>query len=302
MADYDLTSSVKIIGTGSQTIHIILKKNEKININKNYILYASSEDLDEIIYKNVDSLIRQNINTPSKDQTLKKVENDFIVRLKNKENNIEYIGLSKGGKIMKITPLLYNDLYVKIDNILAFNDGIEIFKDKDIDSKMNRLIQRNNLQYGFKDLLEQYLLNKTEYCLVRTKLSTNSQIPKDIDSISLLNISSYINDFIYISGKNTLIEKRLGENETMVLMSNSLVAFEQSVTFSNVKKTDKNNKYVNNLNDIIAEGPGLIIFELAERKIPMTNPMGNRAFILITVVLFLLEIIAQFFIHYNLRQ
>ena len=302
MADYDLTSSVKIIGTGSQTIHIILKKNEKININKNYILYSSSEDLDEIIYKNVDSLIRQNINTPIKDQTLKKVENDFIVRLKNKENNIEYVGLSKGGKIMKITPLLYNDLYVKIDNILAFNDGIEIFKDKDIDSKMNRLIQRNNLQYGFKDLLEQYLLNKTEYCLVRTKLSTNSQIPKDIDSISLLNISSYINDFIYISGKNTLIEKRLGENETMVLMSNSLVAFEQSVTFSNVKKTDKNNKYVNNLNDIIAEGPGLIIFELAERKIPMTNPMGNRAFILITVVLFLLEIIAQFFIHYNLRQ
>ena len=233
---------------------------------------------------------------------MKKVENDFIVRLKNKENNIEYIGLSKGGKIMKITPLLYNDLYVKIDNILAFNDGIEVFKDIDIDSKMNRLIQRNNLQYGFKDLLEQYLLNKTEYCLVKTKLSTNSQIPKDIDSISLLNISSYINDFIYISGKNTLIEKRLGENETMVLMSNSLVAFEQSVTFSNVKKTDKNNKYVNNLNDIIAEGPGLIIFELAERKIPMTNPMGNRIFILITVVLFLLEIIAQFFIHYNLRQ
>ena len=302
MADYDLTSSVKIIGTGSQTIHIILKKNEKININKSYILYASSEDLDEIIYKNVDSLIRQNISTSNKDQTLKEVENDFIVRLKNKENNIEYIGLSKGGKIMKITPLLYNDLYVKIDNILAFNDGIEVFKDKDIDSKMNRLIQRNNLQYGFKDLLEQYLLNKTEYCLVKTKLSTNSQIPKDIDSISLLNISSYINDFIYISGKNTLIEKRLGENETMVLMSNSLVAFEQSVTFSNVKKTDKNNKYVNNLNDIIAEGPGLIIFELAERKIPMTNPMGNRAFILITVVLFLLEIIAQFFIHYNLRQ
>ena len=302
MADYDLTSSVKIIGTGSQTIHIILKKNEKININKSYILYASSEDLDEIIYKNVDSLIRQNISRSNKDQTLKKVENDFIVRLKNKENNIEYIGLSKGGKIMKITPLLYNDLYVKIDNILAFNDGIEVFKDIDIDSKMNRLIQRNNLQYGFKDLLEQYLLNKTEYCLVKTKLSTNSQIPKDIDSISLLNISSYINDFIYISGKNTLIEKRLGENETMVLMSNSLVAFEQSVTFSNVKKTDKNNKYVNNLNDIIAEGPGLIIFELAERKIPMTNPMGNRAFILITVVLFLLEIIAQFFIHYNLRQ
>ena len=62
MVDYELTNSVKIIGTESQTIHIILKKNEKININKNYILYASSEELDEIIYKNVDSLIRESIN------------------------------------------------------------------------------------------------------------------------------------------------------------------------------------------------------------------------------------------------
>ena len=42
---------IKIIGTESQTIHVILKRNEKININKNYILYASSEELDEIIYK-----------------------------------------------------------------------------------------------------------------------------------------------------------------------------------------------------------------------------------------------------------
>ena len=302
MVDYELSNSVKIIGTEAQTIHIILKKNEKININKNYILYASSEDLDEIIYKNVDSLIRQNISTSYKAQTMQKVDYDFIVRLKNKENNIEYVGLSKGGKIMKITPLLYSDLYIRIGNILAFNDGIEIFKDKEINSKKNSLIQRNNMQFGFKDLLEQFLLNKNEYCLVKTKLSTNSQISRDIESMSLLNISSYINDFIYISGKNTLIEKRLGENEDMILMANSLVAFEQSVTFSHIKKTDKNNKYVNNLNDIVVEGPGLIIFELAERKIPMTNPMGNRIFILITVVFFIFEMIVQYFIHYNARQ
>ena len=300
MVDYEISNIIKIIGNDSQTIHIILKKNEKININKNYILYASSEDLNEIIYKNVDSLIRQ--STYLKDQQLKKIENECIVRLKNKENNIEYIGLSRGGKIMKITPLLYTNLFVKIENILAFNDGVELLKDKDIDQKMNKLIQRNNFQYGFKDLIEMYLSNKSEYCLVQSKLSHNSHIPKDPKSLSLLNLSSYINDFVYISGKKNLIEKRLGENENMIIMSNSLIAFEQSVTFNNIRKTEKNNKYVNNLNDIIVEGPGLIIFELSERRIPITNPMGNRIFILLTVVLFLVEIIAQFFIHYNLRQ
>ena len=300
MADYEMTSTIKIIGTESQTLHIILKKNEKININKNYILYASSEDLDEIVYKNVDSLIRQNTQS-SKDQPLKKVENESIVRLKNKENNIEYIGLSKGGKILKITPILYSNLYVKMENILAFNDGIELLKDKDIDLKMSKLIQRNNIQFGLKDLMDMYLFNKSEFCLVKSKLSSNSQIPKDPESLSLLNISSYINDFAYISGKKNLIEKRLGENETMAIMANSLVAFEQSITFNNIRKTEKNNKYVNNLNDIIVEGPGLIIFELAERKMPMSNPMGNRIFIILTVVLFLVEILAQIFVHYNLR-
>lgn len=300
MVDYEISNTIKIIGNDSQTIHIILKKNEKININKNYILYASSEDLNEIIYKNVDSLIRQ--TSYLKDQQLKKIENECIVRLKNKENNIEYIGLSRGGKIMKITPLLYTNLFVKIENILAFNDGVELLKDKDIDQKMNKLIQRNNFQYGFKDLIEMYLSNKSEYCLVQSKLSHNSHIPKDPKSLSLLNISSYINDFVYISGKKNLIEKRLGENENMIIMSNSLIAFEQSVTFNNIRKTEKNNKYVNNLNDIIVEGPGLIIFEVSERRIPITNPMGNRIFILLTIVLFLVEIIAQFFIHYNLRQ
>ena len=301
MVDYEMTSSIKIIGTESQIIHIILKRNEKININKNYILYASSEDLDEIIYKNVDSLIRQNTQTSSKDQILKKIENESIVRLKNKENNIEYIGLSKGGKILKITPILYSNLYIKMENILAFNDGIELLEDTDIDFKINKLIQRNNFQFGFKDLLEIYLFNKSEFCLVKSKLSSNNQIPKDLESLSLLNISSYINDFVYISGKKNLIEKRLGENETMAIMANSLIAFEQSITFNNIRKTEKNNKYVNNLNDIIVEGPGLIIFELAERKMPMTNPMGIRIFILLTVLLFLVEIIAQIFIHHNLR-
>ena len=307
MSDLEISSSINIIGDESQTIHIILKKNEKININKKYVIYASSENIDEIIYKNTDSLIRQNTSSSffssNKDNTMQKVENDSIVRLKNKENAIEYVGLSKGGKIMKISPILYKNLYIKIENILACNDGIELLKDKDMDLKMNKLIQKNNYQFGLRDLVEMYMFGKSDYCLVKTKLSSNSYSFGDSESLSLLNLSSYINDFIYISGRKNLIEKRLGENETMVLMANSLIAFEQSVTFTNIRKDNQNNnKYVNNLNDIIAEGPGLIIFELAERRIPMTNPMGNRIFIILTFVLFLIEIIAQLFIHFNLRQ
>ena len=302
MADYELANMIKIIGTESQTIHVILKRNEKININKHYIVYSSSEELDEVIYKNVDSLIRHDINSQNKDVPLKKVENQFIVRVKNKENNIEYVGLSKGGKIMKISPILYNNLFVRIENILAFSDGVELLKDKEIDQRINKLLQRNNFQFGFKDLIEMYLFNRSEFCLIKSKLSTNSQLPKDTESLSLLNISSYLNDFAYISGRRNLIEKRLGENETMIIMANSLIAFEQSITFNNLRKIEKKNKYVNNLNDIIVEGPGLIIFELTERREPLGNSMGNKIFIIMSIILFLLEIIVQFFIHYNLRE
>ena len=73
MADLEVANTIRIIGTESQTINIILKKNEKINVNKNYILYASSENLDEIVYKNVDSLIRQSTHVSFKDEALKKI-------------------------------------------------------------------------------------------------------------------------------------------------------------------------------------------------------------------------------------
>ena len=290
MSKIDSLNKIVLIGKESQIIHIILKKNEKININKSYITYASSENLDEITYKNVDSLIRPIINVPNSNKPLKKVDNESFVRLKNKENNIEYIGLSKGGKIMKISPILYSHLYVKLDNILAFNESIEILKDNEINNKLNKLIQRPNIQFGLKELVDNYLFNRSEFCLVKSKL----------EGLSILNVSSYLNDFIYISGKSNLIEKRLGVNESMILMGNSLVAFENSITFSNISKTNANNKYVNNINDIIIEGPGLIIFEVSERKMPINYPKGYM--ILLPIILFILEIIAQLIFHNNFRQ
>jgi len=297
MADIDLLNKINIIGNDSQILHIILKKNDKININKSFITYASSENLDEIIYKNVDSIIRASIDS-SYGQSLKKIENESFVRLKNKENNIEYIGLSKGGKIMKISPILYSNLYIKLDNILAFNDSIELLKDNEIDNKLNKLTKRLNFQFGFREFVDNYLY-KNEYCLVKSKLISGQQSFKDPDTLSLLNVSSYISDFIYISGKNNLMEKRLGENESMIIPANSLVAFEQSITFSNIPKTEQSNKYVNNINDIIVEGPGLILFELSERKMPLNHHMG--IIIIISIALFILEISTQLILHYKLR-
>ena len=287
MSNLDSLNKIVLLGKESQIMHIILKKNEKININKSYIIYASSENLDEISYKNVDSLIRPTIRVSNSEQPLKKIENESFVRLKNKENNIEYIGLSKGGKIMKIAPVLYTSLYVKLENILAFNDGIQLLKDKEIDAKFNKLMQKPNLQFGVRELVDTYLFSKNEYGLVKSKLEG-------------FKVSSYIDDFMYISGKSTLIEKRLGENESMIIMGNSLIAFEQSITFSNLTKSNTNNRYVNNINDIIVEGPGLIIFEVSERKIPVNYPKGYM--ILIPIALFILEIFAQLILHYNLRQ
>ena len=290
MSDVDSLNKIVLIGKESQIVHIILKKNDKINVNKNFITYASSENLDEIVYKNVDSLIRPSINVSNSEQPLKKVDNESLVRLKNKENNIEYVGLSKGGKIMKISPVLYNNLYVKLDNILAFNESIQLLKDNEVDNKFSKLMQRPNLQFGFRELVDTYLFNKNEFCLVKSKL----------DGIFILNVSSYLDDFMFISGKSNLIEKRLGENESMIIMGNSLVAFEQSITFSNISKSNTNNKYVNNINDIIVEGPGLIIFEVTERKVPINYPKGYM--IMIPIALFILEILAQLILHYNLRQ
>ena len=51
--------SYSIIGEESQTIQIILNKNEKININKKYLISASSEDITENLYKNVDFITFQ---------------------------------------------------------------------------------------------------------------------------------------------------------------------------------------------------------------------------------------------------
>ena len=198
---------------------------------------------------------------------------------------------------MKITPILYNNLYIKIENILAFNNSVELLSDMEMEQKINGLNQQNN---GLSDMIDSFLFNRSEYCLVRSKLKINKNIFVNEEKSSLLNLSSYINDFVYISGYRNLMEKRLGENESMVLMSRSIVAFEQTITFSHIKTDNKNNnKYVNRLNDIIVQGPGLIIFELTERRMILSK--NNNKIFIISFILLFFEIIAQLIVHYNIR-
>lgn len=285
--DLSIDDKINIIGDEFQTIHIILEKNKKININKNNIIYASSDNLDEVLYKNTDILIaNRNNNSSNNQQKLKKVENESIVRLKNLENNIEYIGLSKGGKILKISPFLYTNFFVRVDNILAFSDNLEILSNKEIDNKISRVSQQNFFVKNFGFLFDTSI---SEFCAVHPLLSQNNKEKSDI-----LDIISYTNCNIYLSGsgKGILIEKRLGENETMSLMVNSIIAFEGSVSFFEVKKEENNFRYLNNQNDIMVEGPGLIIFELAERQILLNNQKRKIKIYILFFIFCVLKFIA----------
>ena len=286
--------SYSIIGRESQTIHIMLQKNEKININKNYLISASSEELKENIYKNVDFVVIPG-SRQDKNKNLKKVDDPNIVNLKNVNGNVEYISLSKGGKIMKITPSFYNNLYVRLDNLLAFNNGIELYSDTIVDNDIKKIFPRNNIV----DINTMKFLKKNDpkFCLIKTKL--NNEIEENnfnyLTDSFLFNKANCISDMIFISGNNNLFEKRLGYGESMVILGQSLIAFEGSISFRTIKNKEGKYKYVNNLNDIIVDGPGLIIFEHSHRINPVIN---NKKYIIIalTFLLFVLQVIAHLLI------
>ena len=282
--------SYSIIGEESQTIQIILNKNEKININKKYLISASSEDITENLYKNVDFITLPGAERVNKD--LQKVDNPQIVNLKNKNANIEYVSLSRGGKIMKIMPSFYNDLYIRLDSLLAFNNGIELYTDRKIDEdtkffRYKYLIPNYIHKLSRTNLLLNNYDNQRQFCLIKTKLNNEFE-ENNFDNLVnsfLFNKTNLINDMVFISGKNNLYEKRLGEGESMILLGESLLAFEGSISFRPIKEKKENNKYVNKLNDIIIDGPGLIIFEPCQRIIPMVN---NKKYGLIAIIIIIL--------------
>ena len=292
------TNSFSIIGSESQTIQIILKKHEKININKNYLISASSDELREIIYNKMNQILSRNSQENS-NNNLKKVNNESIVNLKNNKSNIEYLCLSRGGKIMIINPSFYNNLYIKFDSLLAFNNGIELYLDKSKNKKLDtfffyrNLLRRNN--FG-RNIYSYDFSSEAEFYLIKPKLNLNININKQNENIQdlssfIFDKNNLINDLVFISGKGPLFEKRLGEGESLILSATSLIAFEGSISFEIISlRRNSFDNYVNGFNHLIIKGPGLIIFEPNE-KVYYEKINKNKKFI---VILFLILLCLTF--------
>ena len=238
--------SISVIGNEVQSLQVVLKNNESLVINSNYLSYVSSMNLQETQYNKINNLI------PNSNDN--KANNTNYIRLKNINNTIEYIGLSHLGKIIKINPLLYKDLMIREDCILCFNESLNLINDNEI----NKKIKENINDFSIIDIKNL----KRNYYLLNRKI----QKKNELDNL-VLDINSLMKDFLYISSNKNLIEKRLGVNEQIIIMKNQLIAFENSITFSKIIKSQENKStYVNYEIDLICDGPGLLIYELNERK------------------------------------
>ena len=72
-------------------------------------------------------------------------------------------------------------------------------------------------------------------------------------------------------------------------MKNQLIAFENTITFSKIIKSQENQTtYLNLDTDLICDGPGLLIYELNERKnIPFKMQTLLSLLIIIILISFL---------------
>ena len=263
--------SINVIGNEVQSLQIVLKNNESLIINSHYLSYVSSMNLQETQYNKINNLISNSNNY--------KANNTNYIRLKNINNTIEYIGLSHLGKIIKINPLLYKDLIIREDCILCFSESLNLINDNEINKKIKENIN------GFS-IIDLNNIKKNYYLLNRKIVKKN-----EIDNL-ILDINSLMKDFLYISSNKNLIEKRLGVNEQIIIMKNQLIAFENTITFSKIIKSQENQtNYLNLDTDLICDGPGLLIYELNERK---NIPIKMQTLLTLLIIIFLLSFLDLF--------
>lgn len=274
----DVSNNINIIGNNNdvQVLQKVLKKYDSITVNSNYISYTSSSNLEEIPYNDNNN----NNNTTTSSSSL--LKNSNFLRLKNNSDNFEYIGLSNNqGRILKILPLLYNDLCIRVDSVLAFAETVDLIEDKAlqnvINTHFNTTQQHVNLHFKMKTTM-----NNT-FCVVKGKNDkplNNMQCDNDNDIKE--GVIALKRDYMYLTCNGGVIEKRLGDNEQIVIMKSGLLAFEKSVTFYDVD--NKKVTYVNKVEDIIIEGPGLVIFHTYNRM-NKTMPKGMVVSLIITFVM-----------------
>ena len=138
----ELQNNSTLIGDSEQLLQVVLKKNDGIVLNKKNLVYFSSPMIEETLYYKKKS---------SKDEQLKnigkRINDNNLIRLKNNQNNFQYVGIHNGGKIMKIYPFLYNDLFIRYDCLLAFSDNIELLDVDSIRNKIEKFHKKDNLVY-----------------------------------------------------------------------------------------------------------------------------------------------------------
>lgn len=309
----NLNNNINISTIDNKILQILLKTNDKIIVNSKYITYASSSNLTENIYNDENNFINKLLKKTkkSKSEKLEKITNSLFLELKNKNDNFEYLGLSKGGKIIKILPILYNNLFINIDNILAFNFNIDLFNDEKLNEKISKFfgkklifLRQDNFNVRFiNPNLSSFIKNK-QFVLVKLNipLLNNINLNEEDEINNELEIKSYLNDFIYISGsENSIIEKRLGNNEQIIINKEGLIAFEKSVNFyeidDNLNNNNNNNKisYLNNEQNVLIEGPGLIIFETST-NLNTIQIIPNKKNFILPFIFLIIELIFTFLI------
>lgn len=271
LSKFSTYDSISIIGDTHQIIQIVLKKNSAVIVNKQFISYSSSIELKETPYHDLKKLL----------SFKQKPKTNELVQIKNTKDTFEYISLSNSGRIIKIMPLLYNHLSVRLSSLLLFSESIDLVEDEDIKrslSALPRIRLNNNL-----------LFTQPSFYLI--------QANNPVSGNDELNPLDYrlMTDYLYFSSDKPVIEKRLGENESIIIKLHGLLAFEKSVKFSMIST---GNNYHNSIRsyltpkeDIIVYGPGLIMFE-AVNSITNLRPTYSMIWLFIGIfIVFLLELV-----------
>ncbi len=111
--DLEFKENFTILGDSNQALQYVLKKGESIITKSSNVSYEST-DIETTPY----------ILPKEKEKSTQKIyfTDSNLVKLQNTKTSFAYTGLSIGnGKIMKILPLLYNGIFVRYDDILAFS-------------------------------------------------------------------------------------------------------------------------------------------------------------------------------------
>jgi len=138
--DLEFNENFSIIGDNeNQILQIVLKKGDSI-ITKNSNIPYESSDIESVPY----TLTKDKENNTSK----KYITESSLIKVQNVKTSFSYVGLSIGhGKIMKILPLLYNGLFVRYEDILAFSSSIYLVNNSEVNREMISFAKPSTLNF-----------------------------------------------------------------------------------------------------------------------------------------------------------